>query len=83
MKASDADLDAMNGKVVLTMELAMKYGFTDLAGELPSGPFSDEAFAESCRVAMSGTPVQYDPNGSLADTADTNSTDMAAMLPGA
>ena len=51
--ATKEDLAQMNGKVVQTAELAVNYGFTDLNGELPQGPFSSVDAAKQCRETMS------------------------------
>ena len=81
--ATKEDLAQMNGKVVQTAELAVNYGFTDLNGELPKGPFSSIDAAKQCREAMSKPLIQYDREAELPDSSTTNNPDMAAMFPGA
>jgi dehydrogenase/reductase SDR family protein 1 len=77
------ELAKLNGKVVLTMELALKHGFTDLSGVLPDGPFSGEESAKTVRAALSKTPVQYSVDDVLPDPNETNSSDAASLFPGA
>ena len=79
----EEDLANLNGKVVLTMELALKHGFTDLTGALPDGPFSGEDSARNVRAAISKTPVQYSVDDALPDPNETNSSDAAGLFPGA
>ena len=81
--ATKEDLAQMNGKVVQTAELAVTYGFTDLNGELPQGPFSSVDAAKQCRETMSKPLIQYDMGAELADASATNNSDIAAMFPGA
>ncbi|SVC62210.1 uncharacterized protein METZ01_LOCUS315064 [marine metagenome] len=81
--ATKEDLAQMNGKVVQTAELAVTYGFTDLNGELPQGPFSSVDAAKQCRETMSRPLFQYDREAELPDSSATNNPDMAAMFPGA
>ena len=81
--ATKEDLAQMNGKVVQTAELAVNYGFTDLNGELPQGPFSSIDAAKQCRETMSKPLIQYDREAELPDSSTTNNPAMAAMFPGA
>ena len=81
--ATKEDLAQMNGKVVQTAELAVNYGFTDLNGELPQGPFSSVDAAKQCRETMSRPLFQYDREAELPDSSATNNPDMAALFPGA
>ena len=81
--ATKEDLELMNGKVVQTVELAVEYGFTDITGEMPKGPFSNIDAAKQCRETMSKPLTQYDRDAELADSMMTNNPDMAAMFPGA
>ena len=80
--ATKEDLELMNGKVVQTVELAVKYGFTDITGEIPKGPFSNIDAAKQCRETMSKPLIQYNKNAELPDSTMTNNPDMAAMFPG-
>jgi len=82
-KATKEDLARLNGKVVQTAELAVDYGFTDVSGEVPKGPFSSVDAAKQCREAMSKPLIQYDMDAELADASATNNPDIAAMFPGA
>jgi dehydrogenase/reductase SDR family protein 1 len=77
------DLANLNGKVVLTMELALKHGFTDLSGALPDGPYSGEESAKNVRTTLSKTPVQYSVDDELPNPNETNSSDAAGLFPGA
>ena len=81
--AAKEELAKMNGKVVQTVELAHRYGFTDIDGKLPEGPFSGSDAAKQCRDAMSKSLVQYDEQAELADSSISNNREMAAMFPGA
>ena len=82
-KATKEDLAQLNGKVIQTVELAHRYGFTDIDGKLPEGPFSGSGAAKQCREAMSKPLVQYDEKAELADSSISNNREMAAMFPGA
>ena len=77
------ELDKMNGKVIQTMELAIKYGFTDASGELPVGPFSSKESAENSRKILSATPIQYNLDAELPNSSDTNNKEVAGFFPGA
>ena len=77
------DLAKFNGKVVLTMELALKHGFKDVSGSLPDGPFSGEESAKNVRATLSKTPVQYSIENTLPNPKETNSSDAAGLFPGA
>ena len=77
------DLAKFNGKVVLTMELALKHGFKDLSGSLPDGPFSGEESAKNVRATLSKTPVQYSIEDTLPNPNETNNSDAAGLFPGA
>ena len=81
--ATKEELAQMNGKVVQTVELAVSYGFTDVDGELPKGPFSNSDAAKQCRETMSKPLIQYDTMAELPDSSITNNPDMASMFPGA
>ena len=81
--ATKEDLGRMNGKVVQTAELAVEYGFTDVTGEMPKGPFSSIDAAKQCRETMSKPLIQYNRHAELPDSTMTNNPDMAAMFPGA
>jgi dehydrogenase/reductase SDR family protein 1 len=80
--ATKEELAQMNGKVVQTVELAVDYGFTDVDGQLPSGPFSNRDAAKQCRETMSKPLIQYDTMAELPDSSITNNPDMASMFPG-
>ncbi len=82
-KATKEELKRFSGKVVQTAELAVDYGFTDVDGEIPSGPFSGVEAAKQCRAAMNKPLVQYDLNADLPDTLETNNPDAAGLFPGA
>ena len=73
----------MNGKVVQTAELAGDYGFTDVSGEVPKGPFSSANAAKQCGEVRSKLLIQYDMGAELADPSATTNPDTAAMFPGA
>ena len=81
--AAKEELTQMNGKVVQTVELAHRYGFTDIDGKLPEGLFSGSDAGKKCREAMSKPLVQYDEQAELADSSVSNNREMAAMFPGA
>ena len=81
--AAKEELTQMNGKVVQTVELAQRYGFTDIDGKLPEGPFSGSDAAKQCREVMSKPLVQYDEQAELPDSSVSNNSEMAAMFPGA
>jgi len=81
-RTSTDELNRVNGKVVLTMEMALLHGFTDANGELPDGPFSSQEAAEGIRAALANTPVQYSSTGDLPDPNETNNTDIAGFFPG-
>ncbi len=76
------ELSVLNGKVVLTMELALKHGFTDVSGSLPDGPFSSKESAEGVRAALMNTPVQYTRDGEMPNPDETNNPDAAGFFPG-
>lgn len=78
----DDALTSLNGKVVLTMELALKHGFTDLSGALPDGPFSSQQAAENARAALMNTPFQYDRDGKIPNPDESNNPDAAGLFPG-
>ena len=82
-KTSDDELTQLNGKVILTMELALKHGFKDVSGELPDGPFSSRENAEGVRVAFNSTPFQYNEDGTIPDPNETNNLEIAKLFPGA
>ena len=82
-KATKEDLARMNGKVAQTAELAVNYGFTDVSGDMPKGPFAGVDAAKQCREAMSKPLIQYDMDAELPDASATNNPDIAAMFPGA
>jgi len=77
------DLTDLNGRVVLTMELALKHGFTDLSGDLPDGPFSGQESAKNVRDSLSKTPFQYSLGDSLPNPDESNSAEAAGLFPGA
>ena len=79
---SDDELTQLNGKVILTMELALKHGFKDVSDELPDGPFSSRENAEGVRVALNSTPIQYNEDGTIPNPNETNNLEMAKLFPG-
>ena len=81
-RTSIEELDRINGKVVQTMELALKHEFTDETGSLPDGPFSSQEAAEANRDLLKNTPVQYNLDGALPIAGETNSPEAAAFFPG-
>ena len=81
-RTSIEELDRINGKVVQTMELALKHEFTDETGSLPDGPFSSQEAAEGNRALLKNTPVQYNLDGVLPNAGETNSPEAAAFFPG-
>tara|TARA_B100000029_G_scaffold502715_1_gene578454 strand:+ start:418 stop:1263 length:846 start_codon:yes stop_codon:yes gene_type:complete len=81
--ATKDELAKMNGKVIQTVELAQRYGFTDADGKLPEGPFSSSDAAKQFREAMTKPLVQFDTQAELPDSSVSNNREMAAMFPGA
>ena len=82
-KASNGDLERLNGKVIQTAELATDYGFVDADGEVPVGPFSGIEAAKQSRMAMTAPLAQYNLDADLPDPLQTNNPDAAALFPGA
>jgi len=82
-KATNEDLKRMNGKVVQTAELSVKYGFTDVNGEMPEGDFSGVEAAKRCREVMSRPVIQYDMDAELPDPSETNNSGVAGLFAGA
>ena len=82
-KAPAEDLAKFNGKMVLTSELATKYGFVDADGKLPVGMFSGVEWATGVRKALDDGPVlQYNLKGELPDWSASNCEPAAGFLPG-
>ena len=82
-KATNEDQARMSGKVVQTAELAVKYEFTDVNGEMPEGDFSGVEAAKRCREAMSKPVIQYDMDAELPDPSETNNPGIAGLFAGA
>ena len=82
-KTSDDELTELNGKVILTVELALKHGFKDVSGELPDGPFSSREYTEGVRDAFNSTPLQYNQEGVIPDPNETNNLEIGQLFPGA
>ena len=82
-KTSDDELTLLNGKVILTMELALKHGFKDVSGELPDGPFSSREYTEGVRAAFKSSPLQYNQEGVIPDPNETNNLEIGKLFPGA
>ena len=82
-KTSDDELMQLNGKVIMTMELALKHGFKDVSGELPDGPFSSRENAEGVRAAFNSGVFQYNEDATIPDPNETNNLEIAKLFPGA
>jgi dehydrogenase/reductase SDR family protein 1 len=80
---SEDELTQLNGKVILTMELALKHGFKDASGELPDGPFSSKENADGVRVSLNSSPFQYNGDGTIPNPNETNNLEIAKLFPGA
>ena len=82
-KASNEDNARMSGKVIQTAELAVKYGFTDVNGQMPEGDFSGVEAAKLQREMMSKPLIQYDMDAKLPDPSETNNPGIAGLFAGA
>jgi dehydrogenase/reductase SDR family protein 1 len=83
MKATNEDQAQMSGKVVMTAELAVNYGFTDVNGDMPEGDFAGVEAAKRMREVMSNPVIQYDTDAELPDPSETNNTGIAGLFAGA
>ena len=82
-RAPADDLAKFNGKVVMSAELATKYGFVDADGKLPVGMFGGVEYSAGVRQALDAGPLfQYNLNGELPDWSATNCEPVAGFLPG-
>ena len=89
VKAPADDLEKVNGKVVITTELAEKYGVVDTSGTIPVGMFTGPEFAKAVRGYSGAKPLAfYSVDADIAthavggDWSATNSEGAAAWFPG-
>lgn len=84
MNASEEDMTTLTGKVIQTREVADKFGFTDVDGKHPDGPFTNPEAIAGMRKAMRNPPhlnldsPPIDPDG----WKSMNAEGFADMFPG-
>lgn len=81
-KADENYLTKMNGKVVFTVDLAKKFGFTEVSD--PGGLLNKgrSEFLEKVMKPIMKNQVQYNENAELPNYYDWNNEELANMFPG-
>ena len=84
MNASEEDMNQLTGKVIQTREVADKFGFTDVDGKHPDGPFTNPDAVAGMRKKINNPPHMnldsppIDPDG----WKSMNAPGFADMFPG-